>query len=282
MAKFIHSTEINQRLEDMIRNADRFLWFISPYIKLHERIKDELKKKKEAHALQITVVFGKNDADRGKSISTHDIEFLTSFPNIRILYEKNLHAKFYASEDCSLITSMNLHEFSQNTNKEVGILMQPKNALSKLTDMVIEQTDLGDESEKYFKDIIDHAEKIFVREPQNDSKYLGLVKNYTGSKTMVDKVAETFNTRPQANSNAYVRSSSIEQSVNGYCIRTGKRIPFNVKEPMCPEALRTWRKFGDPDYVESYCHYSGEPSNGETSMARPILKRNWNKAKHLM
>src|SRR5688572_14048709 len=129
MAKFIHSTEINQRLEEMIRKADNFLWLISPYIKLHERIKDELKKKKQLDALKVVVVFGKNEGDRSKSISSDDIEFLTSLPNIRILYEKNLHAKYYASEDCSLITSMNLHEFSQNTNKEVGILMQPRNTL---------------------------------------------------------------------------------------------------------------------------------------------------------
>ena len=35
----------------------------------------------------------------------------------------------------------------------------------------------------------------------------------------------------------------------------------------------------DIDYLEKYCHFSGEPSNGETSFNKPILKKNWKKAK---
>lgn len=37
----------------------------------------------------------------------------------------------------------------------------------------------------------------------------------------------------------------------------------------------------DPDYKEKYCHFSGEPSNGETSVNKPILKKNWKKAQNI-
>lgn len=67
--------------------------------------------------------------------------------------------------------------------------------------------------------------------------------------------------------------------INGYCIRTGVEIPFDIEKPMCYEAYKSWNKYGDPDYPEKYCHFSGEKSNGETSVNKPILKKNWKKAK---
>lgn len=39
---------------------------------------------------------------------------------------------------------------------------------------------------------------------------------------------------------------------------------------MCDEAWEEWCKTGDPDIPEKYCHFSGEESNGETSVRYPI------------
>lgn len=68
---------------------------------------------------------------------------------------------------------------------------------------------------------------------------------------------------------------------NGFCIRTGQPIPFDIEKPLSYEAFKKWDEFGDIDYPEKYCHFSGEPSNGETSMRQPILKKNWKKAKEI-
>jgi hypothetical protein len=48
---------------------------------------------------------------------------------------------------------------------------------------------------------------------------------------------------------------------------------------MSYEAFKSWSKYSDPEYSEKYCHFSGEPSYGETCVSRPILKKNWKKAK---
>jgi hypothetical protein len=58
-------------------------------------------------------------------------------------------------------------------------------------------------------------------------------------------------------------------------------IPFNVEKPLSYEAFKSWSKYGDPDYAEKFCHFSGEPSHGDTSVAKPILKKNWKKAKEV-
>jgi len=72
------------------------------------------------------------------------------------------------------------------------------------------------------------------------------------------------------------------KKVTGYCIRTGVEIPFNIDRPLSLKAYESWSKYEDEEYPEKYCHFSGEPSHGDTCFERPILKKNWNKAKEFM
>lgn len=44
---------------------------------------------------------------------------------------------------------------------------------------------------------------------------------------------------------------------------------------MSYEAFKSWSKYSDRDYSEKFCNSSGETSNGETSVSKPILKKNW-------
>ncbi|WP_113653192.1 hypothetical protein [Pedobacter namyangjuensis] len=46
MNKFVQGSELNASLEKLIKNAESILLLISPYIKLHSRIRDQLKLKK--------------------------------------------------------------------------------------------------------------------------------------------------------------------------------------------------------------------------------------------
>ena len=54
-----------------------------------------------------------------------------------------------------------------------------------------------------------------------------------------------------------------------------------LEKPMSYESFKLWNKFGDSDYPEKFCHFSGESSNGDTCVSRPILKKNWKKAKEI-
>jgi hypothetical protein len=62
-------------------------------------------------------------------------------------------------------------------------------------------------------------------------------------------------------------------------ILTGTPIPFNIEKPLSAEAYKSWVIYENPDFPEKYCHFSGEPSNGETTYSKPILSKNWKKAK---
>lgn len=293
MAEFISDNQINLVLEEMITKAEKFLYLISPYIKLHDRLKAELKSKLQLHDLAITVVFGKNEGDAEKSVKTEDIDFFMQFPNIRICYEKNLHAKYYASEDCSILTSMNLHQFSQNTNIEAAILMYPKRGLEQIANVLVATQSIDEDANAYFEKVIERSEVVFHAEPQYKKDFLGLTKRFTESKIVFNKVDDFFKKKTFYNNNDsgttkkqnYNRSDfsksepSYQQPFNqkrnqntAFCIRTGKGIPFNVQMPYCPEAFDTWSQFGNPDYPEAYCHSTGRISYGKTSMRNPVLR----------
>lgn len=281
MAKFLTGPQLNAVLHKILEEADSELILISPYIKFHDSVRSSLLTHKEKHGVAITVVFGKNEDDLGKSMSKDDLYFLTTFPNIRILYERRLHAKYYANDTAALVTSMNLHSYSQNNNIEAGILTQ----LGLLSIVGSGKDDTLDaETNQAFRRVIDQAELIFEKTPQYDKANFGLTKKYIGSIVTKDRIEEILKSTT-SETIKHFKPSGIQKPVsakpNGHCIRTGTPIPFNSKRPMSEEAFKSWSKFSNQDYPEKYCHFSGEPSNGETTFAKPILKKNWQKAKEV-
>lgn len=262
MAKFITGNKLNSELEEIFEKAERDLILISPYIKLHERYISTLKSKMDNDNLKITLVFGKNEEDMSKSMKQGDFDFFKEFPNIEIRYEKRLHAKYFANETNSILTSMNLYSYSQDNNIEFGVLT--KNS----------RESLDYEAYDYFQRVIEQSELLFQRFPEYESTMLGLSKKYMGSNIMVDKLSDFFANKGKFDS---VRDT-VKKNELGYCIRTREKIPFNPKKPMTDKAYESWLKFKNESYAEKYCHFSGEESNGETTFARPILRKNWTKA----
>ena len=122
MAKFVKGNGLNAEIESIFDDAEVQLTIISPFIKLHKRFKDSLKSKINNPKLEVQLVFGKNESNKSKSLSSEDFEFFKQFANVRIYYEPRLHAKYYANQTAAVLSSMNLYEYSQNNNIEFGIV----------------------------------------------------------------------------------------------------------------------------------------------------------------
>lgn len=265
MAEFLKDSQLTGEIEKLIDDAEQDLWLISPYIKFHERIKSRLKLKINNPDLHIVVIFGKNEDDVHKSLSKEDFDFLKEFPNITIGYEKRLHAKYFASENYSITTSMNLHEFSHNNNIEVGIKMKSKKWSLNFSGETIDP-----DAFKYFEEIVQNSEIIFDREPVFKTSFLN--KAYIHSEIKTDESDNFFKEIAITSKKFFQRKVTVSvTSDQGFCIRTGKTIPFNPQKPMCLESYESWVKFKNPDYKEKFCHKTGKPSNGKTSMRNPIL-----------
>ena len=275
MIQFIKGSELSQSLEEMIENADKFLWLISPYIKLSGRIKDVLKPLKRKDAVQITIVYGKNETDKSKSLSKDDFDFLKEFPYIKICYEKNLHAKYYASEDFSLLCSMNLHEFSQNTNIEAGVRLTPKDIITGVISSTLTNSEPEINAQKYFTDIIENSEIEFYKKSEYKKNLLGLSSSYIGSTVLIDKTENkgtNSNYNKPSSTESYNNPNSFSTPSKGFCIRTGVPIPFNLEKPLSYDAFKTWSQFKNPDYPEKFCHATGKESYGKTTVRNPVLK----------
>jgi phosphatidylserine/phosphatidylglycerophosphate/cardiolipin synthase-like enzyme len=135
MAKFLNTSATNYYLEEMIKGAADRLILISPYLKLNDRVK-ELLEDKNRLKIDVRIVYGKS------ALQPAEISWLNELSFIRTSFCKNLHAKCYLNESGCIITSLNLYEFSQVNNNEMGVYMSR-----------------DDDSEMY-RDTYDEAQRI--------------------------------------------------------------------------------------------------------------------------
>jgi phosphatidylserine/phosphatidylglycerophosphate/cardiolipin synthase-like enzyme len=117
MAKFLNTSATNYFLEELIKEAKDRLILISPFLKLNDRIK-ELLSDKNRLKIDVRIVYGKSE------LQPAEMSWLQELTYIRTSYSKNLHAKCYLNESLCIITSLNLYEFSQVNNNEMGVLIR--------------------------------------------------------------------------------------------------------------------------------------------------------------
>ena len=116
MAKFLNTSATSYYLEELIKNAKERLCLISPYLKLNNRIK-ELLEDKDRLKIDVRIVYGKSE------LQPAEANWLKQLQYVRTSYCHNLHAKCYISEAACIITSLNLYDFSQINNNEMGIFI---------------------------------------------------------------------------------------------------------------------------------------------------------------
>lgn len=243
MAKFLNTTGVSYHLEELIKGTKDKLILISPYLQFSDRIKEHLGNL-NIQKRDIRIVYREN------KLQLDENNWLESQIGIRTSLCKNLHAKCYINENEAIITSMNLYEFSQQNNNEMGIY------ISK-----VEDTDLFNATMEEVQRLLTISEEIRV----------------TVKKVSKDTTAKS-ETKTVEKKMAF---SNPSDKLSGFCIRTGISIPFNIEKPMSYEAFKSWSNYCDPDYPEKFCHFSGDPSHGETTVSRPILKKHWKKAKEI-
>lgn len=120
--KFVKPKEISAKIMTLVDEADSYMLFISPYVKIGEWEKmldsiHSLKKREVPHLFLVRD--DKNESVKNfgtyKELEKHD------FTYSKIEY---LHSKIYLNEKQGLVTSMNLHEFSDKKSKDIAYLTE--------------------------------------------------------------------------------------------------------------------------------------------------------------
>jgi hypothetical protein len=219
MAKFLDTTGISYHLEQLIKNSSDQLILISPYLKMNNRIK-ELIDDKDRLKIDIRVIYGKGD------LLPDESSWFKSKSSIRTSFCKNLHAKCYMNEKEALITSMNLYDFSQANNNEMGIYV-----------IKSEDLELYESINTEVKRLIRFSEPVQV-----------FVERVV-PKEMPAKLAKV-------QINKANKGTSIP--TNGFCIRCKADIRLDPKHPLCKECYGVWKQYENPNFEEKHCHICGK------------------------
>jgi hypothetical protein len=96
--------------------AEKELVIIVPFIKTSKLLYECLLNANQRN-VETTIVYRENklpQAERAK---------LIALSNLNLLHHPNVHAKCYMNEKYIIITSMNLYEYSEKNNREMGIVL---------------------------------------------------------------------------------------------------------------------------------------------------------------
>ena len=116
MPQFVTTSGTAHFIEEIIIKARTELVLITPYLKL-SRILAERLVEATTRGVHITLVYGKS------ALRPREKSQLEALTNLELLFLENLHAKCYYNDAMLIVSSMNLYEFSERTNREMGIVL---------------------------------------------------------------------------------------------------------------------------------------------------------------
>jgi hypothetical protein len=229
MSEFLTTQGVAFQLETIVTGARRRLVLVSPYLQLSQTLYERLRDA-DGRAVKITLNYGKGTVlDRDHRTALAQLNHLSAY------FLENLHAKCYFNEARMVITSMNLYEFSEKTNREMGVLLTSDEPAYR--DAVAE-----------VKSIVAASEPVQVRSA-----------GYRGVRASTRSIAGVRERRPPSAGDDH-----------GYCIRCARRIPYEPELPYCDRCGEVWSQFENPRYPEEFCHSCGRAA--DTSADRPLCR----------
>ncbi|MFC1994400.1 phospholipase D family protein [Chloroflexota bacterium] len=241
MVEFLNKDKAYAEIVEIVRKADSKVVLISPYIKIPDDLMERLKYM-DGKGIKTTVVC------REKDLKADVKSKLESLRNLDLRFDEDLHAKCFYNEKSMVITSLNLHEHSQQHNREMGILLNLK------------------EDPVVFNEARDEAEFIVGR-----AKKASATKRPINAGTKETK--STVTSPAKGDSRKMTASSATKRG--GYCIRCKANTPLDPDKPYCAKCYNAWRAYENPDYVEKYCHSCGKSTRStiEYPLCRPCYNK---------
>lgn len=230
---FLTTRGIGDVLERIISRAQEEIVLVSPYVDIPSGMFERLLSA-DRRGVSITIVYGKS------TLSTEVMGLLNQLQHLALYFDKKLHAKCYYNEEAMIISSMNLYDYSERNNHEMGILIEEGNPVYG-------------EAREEVKHYISVSE--IIREP---------VIAPTTQRRIFRSILEKTGLVNEAQVDSVIEKQAIAL---GYCIRCGGRIRHDLKTPFCSDCYKKWAQYKNERFTEKYCHTCGE--NNRTSFAYP-------------
>lgn len=186
MKKVISTRGISYHIEQLISKARKEIILITPYLQLPREFHKRLIGASEK-GIKITMVYGKKE-----ELDREQKKMLLSIDNLELRYLDRLHAKVYLNESEGVIASMNLYQYSEINNFELGVSFvndnldrdnMYKDTLHEVQ-LIISQSELKKErTDENHKENINIAKSIFYSEDYENILFQNVpVKGFDVSK----------------------------------------------------------------------------------------------------
>lgn len=171
MAKFLNTEKLRYWIKELIKRSESELVIVVPYIKTSKEMYQTLKDADEK-GIETTIIYREN------KLTTEEKEKINLLKNLNLLHHPNIHCKCYFNGELAVICSMNLYEYSEKNNREMGILLHR-------TDLEIESRrySSNDEDELFqdaiheIREIINGAKLERLNVSKKDKKFvIGIIK----------------------------------------------------------------------------------------------------------
>lgn len=272
MAEFLTTSEITVRLESMIGDAKNSLVLISPYLSVNERLRNRIEDKARS-GVPVYIIY------RHREQSSEVNEWLDSLTNVETRFCENLHAKCYLNEREAILTSMNLYEFSQINNYEMGVL------ISKRTDPRLFENIVSEV--KHIKGASTTVREMERSRPDGPPIMKVVVTVLDRFRSMLSEDLEPAPTQlAEGSTESGVKETrtqsrtKLDAPQTGFCIRCKGTIPAKPTQPYCGRCFRSWNRYKNNEYREKYCQLCG--NEHETSMSKPACLACYRKYRNVL
>ena len=255
---------------DIVNKAENKLVLISPFIKIPERLLERMKDADGKGSVEMTLVWRRDD------LKPQERSELGQLRNLQLGFLESPHAKYFYNEKSMVITSLNLHEYSQQNNREMGILLSLKDEgavfeealdeaqfIARLAQPDTERRQKAQRqiSPSKIKEHPNWAKSTPTTPPKEDYGVVGMLVE-KGTTELQRRISKTDSDTKQKGNRLSRRPTD-----KGNCIRCGVDIPYDLNKPYCPNCYKEWSAWENPDYKESYCHTCCRPAT--TKILKP-------------
>lgn len=122
MATFLNTASLNEWIPKLIEASEKELIIIVPYIKVSDRVYNYLKEANE-RGVETVIVYREDKLTQKEKAKLQELD------NLNLMHHPNIHCKCYYNEHYLIITSMNLYEYSEKNNREMGVLFEKSKLL---------------------------------------------------------------------------------------------------------------------------------------------------------
>lgn len=241
MAKFLTTRGTIAEIENIINNAQKSIVLISPYVKIPLNLFQNIVSadKKGIHTIIIC---------REKDLQSDVLEQFKQLKNVKVNFLDNIHAKCYFNEQSMVISSLNLYDFSEQSNVEIGVLLTIQDDKLAFTE--------GLQEAKRIFDVIKQQSLTHTNGTNSNISIRNKVPAKEAKEDIGSAILRTF-------SNILSDAIGLKE---GYCIGCQTRIEYGDKKPFCSECYKEWAK--QKWQKAKYCHACGQLET--TSINRPL------------